>query len=229
MRKLKILMLLGTTGILSSCDLSQIPGLDKRLNIEDSKAIGAACRHSGRALEDCFTLNPLALQSGVFEGWRDMNDYMVANKIETVEPVIQSTHYKPGAKEESAGDHGPPEAAKAGVVPGVAAGVAPGGVGGASGGGSARAWSPGGAQPPAGEAAAGQGRPRWQPGQAGSGAAAAAPAAPMAPGAPSAGLAPPAQAGSPPAASEGSAAAPTPKSDSPARPWERKAGAKNTT
>lgn len=211
MRKLKILMLLGTTGILSSCDLSQIPGLDKRLNIEDSKAIGAACRHSGRALEDCFTLNPLALQSGVFEGWRDMNDYMVANKIETVEPQIQNSHYKPGSKEDAGGDHGA-------AAPSKSAG--PSGAGG-----SAGAWSPGGAQAPAGDASGQPARPRWQPGQSGSATPGSAPPAQTANQAPAhGGGAAPA-----PSSPEGAAAAPQPKSDSPARPWERKSGTKNTT
>lgn len=86
-------MCLGASVLLSSCDLSQIPGLDKRLSPEDSKAIGAACRHSGRALEDCFKLNMAAHQAGVFEGWRDMNDYMIANKIETVVPQIQASSF----------------------------------------------------------------------------------------------------------------------------------------
>ena len=90
MRKLKI-VLVTATAMLSSCDLSQIPGIDKRLSIEDSKAVGAACRHSGRALEDCFALNPQTHQAGVFDGWRDMNDYMLANKIDNVEPEIESS------------------------------------------------------------------------------------------------------------------------------------------
>lgn len=93
MKKAKLLLILGASGMLSSCDLSQIPGLDKRLSLEDSKAVGAACRHSGRALEDCFAMNPNTHPAGVFEGWRDMNDYMTANKIETVTPEIQTSRY----------------------------------------------------------------------------------------------------------------------------------------
>ncbi len=73
---------------LASCDVSSLPGVSNKLSDADSKAIGAACRHAGRALEDCFALNPEAKQAGVFEGWRDMNDYMVSNKIETVTPQI---------------------------------------------------------------------------------------------------------------------------------------------
>lgn len=94
MNKLKIFMVASAATMLSSCDLSQIPGLDGKLSIEDSKAIGAACRHSGRALEDCFALNPKSHHAGVFEGWREMNDYMVANEIETVKPEIQPSAFK---------------------------------------------------------------------------------------------------------------------------------------
>jgi len=94
MKKLKILMVAGAATMLSSCDLSQIPGLTGKLSMEDSKAVGAACRHSGRALEDCFTLNPNTHQSGVFEGWRDMNDYMLANEIEVVKPEIRNSAFK---------------------------------------------------------------------------------------------------------------------------------------
>lgn len=93
MKKLKILMVAGAATMLSSCDLSQIPGLDGKLSIEDSKAVGAACRHSGRALEDCFTLNPRTHQAGVFDGWRDMNDYMLANEIDVVKPEIRNSAF----------------------------------------------------------------------------------------------------------------------------------------
>ena len=106
MKKLKILMVAGAATMLSSCDLSQIPGLDGRLSLEDSKAVGAACRHSGRALEDCFTLNPNSHQAGVFEGWRDMNDYMLANQIETVKPEIRTSAFSaPGASQAAPGAH----------------------------------------------------------------------------------------------------------------------------
>lgn len=88
MKKLKILIVSGLSLMLCSCDLSQIPGLDGKLSSEDSKAIGAACRHAGRALEDCFVLNPKGHQSGIFDGWKEMNDYMLSNQIEVVKPEI---------------------------------------------------------------------------------------------------------------------------------------------
>ena len=54
----------------------------------DGKAIGGACRHAGRAIEDCYALNKKADKASVFAGWRDMNDYMRENKIEPVTPQL---------------------------------------------------------------------------------------------------------------------------------------------
>ena len=54
----------------------------------EGKAVGGACRHAGRAIEDCYALNKKADKSAVFTGWRDMNDYMRENKIEPVAPQI---------------------------------------------------------------------------------------------------------------------------------------------
>ncbi len=54
----------------------------------DGKAIGGACRHAGRAIEDCYALNKKAEKASVFAGWRDMNDYMRENKIEPVAPQV---------------------------------------------------------------------------------------------------------------------------------------------
>ena len=52
----------------------------------EGKAVGGACRHAGRAIEDCYTMNKKADKAAVFAGWRDMNDYMRENKIEPVPP-----------------------------------------------------------------------------------------------------------------------------------------------
>jgi hypothetical protein len=54
----------------------------------EGRAIGGACRHSGRALEDCYNLNTKASKPAVFNGWRDMDTYMRENNIEIVQPVI---------------------------------------------------------------------------------------------------------------------------------------------
>ncbi|MDB5800121.1 MAG: hypothetical protein JWL63_1060 [Rhodocyclales bacterium] len=73
---------------LAACERLGIadPAKEQAIRDEEGKAIGGACRQSGRALEDCFTLNPNANKASVFNGWKDMNDYMMQNKIETVKP-----------------------------------------------------------------------------------------------------------------------------------------------
>ena len=64
----------------------------------DGKAIGGACRHAGRAIEDCYALNKRADRSAVFAGWRDMNDYMRENKIEPVAPQLTAQLATPTTK-----------------------------------------------------------------------------------------------------------------------------------
>lgn len=54
----------------------------------DGKAVGGACRHAGRALEDCYALNRKSDRAAVFAGWREMNDYMRENKIDQVLPQL---------------------------------------------------------------------------------------------------------------------------------------------
>ena len=74
----------------------------------EGKAVGSACRQTGRALEDCYALYPKAQKAAVFAGWRDMDGYMRENKIETVAPPGPRTaETKPAAApaEEAAGSH----------------------------------------------------------------------------------------------------------------------------
>ena len=54
----------------------------------DGRAIGGACRHAGRAIEDCYALNRKSDRAAVYAGWREMNDYMRENKLEPVAPVL---------------------------------------------------------------------------------------------------------------------------------------------
>lgn len=53
----------------------------------DGKAVGGACRHAGRALEDCYLLNRRASKAAVYAGWRDMDAYMRENGIAVVAPM----------------------------------------------------------------------------------------------------------------------------------------------
>lgn len=55
----------------------------------DGKAIGGACRHAARAIEDCYVLNRRADRAAIYAGWREMNEYMRENKLEPVMPQIQ--------------------------------------------------------------------------------------------------------------------------------------------
>lgn len=82
------LLLLLIAAWLAGCDLLGIePASAVAARREaDGKAVGAACRHAGRALEDCYELNPRVDRAAVFAGWREFNDYMVENKIEIVKP-----------------------------------------------------------------------------------------------------------------------------------------------
>ncbi len=68
----------------------------------DGRAIGGACRHAGRAIEDCYVLYKKAERSAVFAGWRDMNDYMRENKIETVPPTLSGKPAGPETAENEA-------------------------------------------------------------------------------------------------------------------------------
>lgn len=78
--------------VLAGCKIEDIPGLgpDPRTVAREAeaKAIGGACRHAMRGLEDCYTLNPKSPKALVFAGWRDMDEYMRSNKIEGVPSVL---------------------------------------------------------------------------------------------------------------------------------------------
>ena len=94
---LAVLVALGA--LLSGCDQLGIDTPEKIAAARDAdgRAIGGACRHAGRAIEDCYTLYKKAERSAVFAGWRDMNDYMRENKIDAVLPVMAG---KPASAEE---------------------------------------------------------------------------------------------------------------------------------
>ena len=73
--------------LLAGCDLEALLADPKLVQKEaDSKAIGGACRHGLRSIEDCYSLNEKATRSAVFAGWKEMDQYMRDNKIEGVVP-----------------------------------------------------------------------------------------------------------------------------------------------
>ncbi|MHA7600703.1 hypothetical protein ACX12L_12245 [Alicycliphilus sp. T452] len=91
----------------------EIPGLgpDPRIaqREAEAKAIGGACRHALRGLEDCFTLNPKASKAMVFAGWKEMDQYMRENKIEGAPSVLTQLEKKPAAAPRASEDDAEPQ------------------------------------------------------------------------------------------------------------------------
>lgn len=82
--------------LLAGCELTGGDSTEKLALAReaDGKAIGSACRHAGRAIEDCYLLNTKAQRAAVFAGWREMDEYMRENKLEAVAPSVP----RPGSK-----------------------------------------------------------------------------------------------------------------------------------
>ena len=100
MRRLTLLSLALAAVSLVGCDLFGDSAEKVAAAREaEGRAIGGACRHAGRAIEDCYALNKKADKASVFAGWRDMNDYMRENKIDAVAPQLGS---KPKGGEKAA-------------------------------------------------------------------------------------------------------------------------------
>ena len=99
-----VLRLLAVSGVLLLAACDKIPGMgpDPRVaqREEEAKAIGGACRHALRGLEDCYTLNPKAAKASVFAGWKDMDAYMRENKLEGTPSVLGKAE-KPASAEKS--------------------------------------------------------------------------------------------------------------------------------
>ncbi len=77
---------------LAGCDMLGIESADgiAAARTAAGQAIGAACRHAGRAIEDCYTLYRKSDRASIYAGWRDMNDYMREYKIEPVAPHLSA-------------------------------------------------------------------------------------------------------------------------------------------
>ena len=101
MRLLAVLASAAVASLVAGCDMLGIESAEKTAAAReaDGKAIGSACRHAGRAIEDCFAIYKKADRAAVFAGWRDMNDYMRENKIEPVAPQLaaQAAQAQPAA------------------------------------------------------------------------------------------------------------------------------------
>jgi hypothetical protein len=77
------------TLLLAGCDIAALLADPKAVQREaDAKAIGGACRYAVRSIEDCYTLNEKASKSLVFQGWKEMDQYMRDNKIDGVPSTV---------------------------------------------------------------------------------------------------------------------------------------------
>lgn len=102
---------------LSGCDQLGIetPQKQGERRMAEAKAIGGGCRHAKRAIEDCYTLNPKSDKSAIYEGWREMDEYMRENNLEGIAPVVPRPEPKPKrspSAEEEAVDEGAQESAQ---------------------------------------------------------------------------------------------------------------------
>jgi hypothetical protein len=88
------LALLCLCPLLVGCDQ-----LGNRLGLEDpakktarleaeGKAVGGACRQSGRAIEDCYAIYTWVPKEAIFAGWREMDEYMRENNLDTITPIL---------------------------------------------------------------------------------------------------------------------------------------------
>ena len=68
----------------------------------DGRAVGGACRQSGRAIEDCYAIYSWLPRASIYEGWRDMDAYMRENNLETIAPQLPPVS-PPPRKARSAG------------------------------------------------------------------------------------------------------------------------------
>lgn len=114
-KALQALVLIACGLAATACDKLPIPDPNRAAaqKEQDAKAIGGACRHSGRALEDCYNLNPKASKAAIFAGWREMNDYMTQNKIDVVLPTVppsSTRKVKTPKPDETVDEHAKPAA-----------------------------------------------------------------------------------------------------------------------
>ena len=77
------LLIIFTALLLSACDMLGL-GPDPKIaqREADAKAVGGACRHGLRSIEDCYTLNKGINKASIYAGWREMDEYMRENKLE---------------------------------------------------------------------------------------------------------------------------------------------------
>ena len=80
---LLIALLATASALLTGCDALGIETAAQAAEKKEAegKAIGSACRHAVRSIEDCFGGYPRAGKAAVFAGWKEMDEYMRENAI----------------------------------------------------------------------------------------------------------------------------------------------------
>lgn len=80
---LTLSLIAASTLMLAGCDMLGIETATQVAEKREAegKAIGSACRHAVRSVEDCFHSNPKAGKAAVFAGWKEMDAYMRENEI----------------------------------------------------------------------------------------------------------------------------------------------------
>jgi len=119
MRRSRLALLIAAPLWLAGCDalgLEPASAVAARKDAE-GRAVGGACRHASRAIEQCYTLNKRADKAAVFAGWREMNDYMRENNIEAV-PVPAEAASAPGDDERTAAEARPAAESRPAAKPG---------------------------------------------------------------------------------------------------------------
>lgn len=93
MIKRALLIALATLAFAGCDQVSQKLGLEDSAKKEaaqqaEGKAVGSACRQSGRAIEDCYAIYSWLPKASIYEGWLEMDGYMRDNKMETITPQL---------------------------------------------------------------------------------------------------------------------------------------------
>ena len=99
---------LSLLALLAGCEMLGIESAEKTAAIREGegKAVGSACRHANRAIEDCYALNAKVPKAAVFAGWREMDEYMRENKIDGVAPALAHSAARPDVAARSSRDAG---------------------------------------------------------------------------------------------------------------------------
>lgn len=116
MRRLPwFLLVLPASLLLAGCDMLGLESAtvvaEKRT--AEGKAVGGACRHAARAIEDCYTLNKKVDKAAMYEGWREMDNYMRENKLDPISPVVPRDPPKPKPKPPADGENAEAQDGKA--------------------------------------------------------------------------------------------------------------------